>query len=231
MAIDGFSTSSAYGLHSDDPVTSQGCTFSSPELWNNMADVQNREIDTAKNFNDKIWRTLKPDEKVIVLYHQNHLYKHFESCRIMRTNAGPVSMIAPRTWYSVFLAAHPEAERVTRSILFDEKDEAYHPDGVLRFTRRQSERYPNQMWAIDVRGMEGIDLEKGQNGWIFGPTAYDNEGMNYSDRYFYQIADAVVYSPRAQGDHHVGSVTDYLPEACSGTYDGNSLLPAGAKNP
>ena len=231
LAIDGFSTSSGYGLHSDDPVTSKGCTFDSPELRNNMADVQNREIATAQNFNDSVWQTLKQGEKVIVLYHQNHLYKHFQSCRIMRTPRGPISIIAPRTWYSVFLEAHPEANSVTRSILFDEKDEVHHPDGVLRFTRRQSERYPDQEWAIDVRGMEGIDLEKGQNGWIFGPAAYDNEGMNHSDRYFYQISDGIVYSPRAQVDYHVGKVTDYLPKVCSGSYDGNSLLPASAKNP
>jgi hypothetical protein len=48
--------------------------------------------------------------------------------------------------------------------------------------------------------------------------------MNYSDQYFYQIADAVIYSPRAQLDHHVGQVTDYLPTACSRSYDGHSLL-------
>ena len=79
--------------------------------------------------------------------------------------------------------------------------------------------------------MEGIDLEKGENGWLFGPTAYDNEGMNYSERYFYQIVDVVIYSPSAQVDDHIEDVTKYLPHVCSGNYDGNSLLPAGAKNP
>jgi hypothetical protein len=231
LAIDGFSTSSAYGLHREEPVTSEGCTFSEPERHNNMADVQNREIATAENFNEQVWQKIQHGEKIIVLYHQNHLYKHFQSCRIMRTARGPISTIAARTWYSLFLAAHPEAERVTRSILFDEVDEAYHPDGVLRFTKRQSERYPGQAWAIDVRGMHGIDVEKGENGWIFGPTAYDNEGMNWSDKYFYEIADGVIYSPRAHVDHHLGSVTDYLPQACSESYDGNSLLPADKKNP
>lgn len=230
LAIDGFSTSSGYGLHSEERVNSKGCTFSEPELQNNMAQVQNREIDTAQNFNDQVWQNIRHGEKVIVLYHQNHLYKYFESCRILRTPIGPVSMIAGRTWYSLFLAAHPEAERVTRSILFDEMDDAYHPDGVLRFTKRQSDRYPGQEWAIDVRGMHGIDVERGQNGWIFGPNAYDNEGMNWSDKYFYEVADGVIYSPRAHIDHHLGNVTDYLPEVCSGSYDGNSLLPVGAKN-
>jgi hypothetical protein len=105
----------------------------------------------------------------------------------MRTPTGPVSLIAPRTWYSVFLAAHPEAERATRSILFDEKDELYQPDGVLRFTARQAKRYPDQALAIDVRGMTGVDIERGQNGWIFGPSSYNNEGMNYSDHYFYEL--------------------------------------------
>jgi hypothetical protein len=174
---------------------------------------------------------LKPDEKVIVLYHQDHLYKNFESYKILRTPTGPVSVIAPRTWYSVFLAEHGEAESVTREILFDEKDELYQPNGVLRFTRRQYNRYPNEAWAIDVRGMQGIDVERGENGWIFGPTSFENEGMNYNDRYFYEIVDGVIYSPRAPIDYHVGSVTDYLPAVCPSPYDGQSLLPEGAKNP
>ena len=126
---------------------------------------------------------------------------------------------------------HPEADSVTRSILFDEKDELYHPDGVLLFTARQARRYPNQPWAIDVRGMAGIDIERGENGWIFGPNSYDNEGMNHSVHYFYEVADAVIYSPRAPIDHHVGAVTDYLPQYCYAPYDGSSLLPADAKNP
>lgn len=231
MAIDGFSTSSAYGLYSTAQVTSKDCTLSSPKLQNNMAGVHNREIATAENFDSQIWKTLGPGEKAIVLYHQNHLYKHFSSCRILLTATGPISTIVPRTWYSVFLVAHPEAERVTRSILFDEKDENHHPDGVLRFTKRQSERYPGQPWAIDIRDMNGIDLEKGQNAWIFGPSAYDSEGMNYSDRYFYQIADAVIYSPRAHLDYHVKNVTDYLPDVCASNYDGNSLFRPAAESP
>jgi hypothetical protein len=56
IALDGFSTSSAYGLHSDDHVISWDCTFSTPELWNNMADVQNREISTAQNFTSRSGR-------------------------------------------------------------------------------------------------------------------------------------------------------------------------------
>jgi hypothetical protein len=196
-----------------------------------MATVQNREIATAQSFDSQIWKTIKPGEKAIVLYHQNHLYKDFQSCRVLLTATGPISTVAPRTWYSIFLAAHPEAEKVIRSILFDEKDENHHPDGVLRFAKRQSDRYPGRAWAIDIRGMAGIDLERGQSGWLFGPNAYDNEGMNYSDRYFYQITNAVIYSPRAHLDHHVENVTDYLPNVCSGNYDGNSLFRPAAESP
>jgi hypothetical protein len=229
--VDGFLSREPFGLISMADVTAENCKFIAPELLNTRANLQNREVATAQNFYSEVWSKLRDDEKIIVLYHQNHLYRHFDSCRITRTSEGAVSAIAPRNWFGVFLKAHPEAELSTRLVIFDEADENHHPNGVLQFTKRQTERYPGEQWAIDVRDMKGIDLERGQNGWIFSAVSYDNGGQNHSDRYFYEIFDSVIYSPRAEVEHKIPDVTENLPEVCTGNYNGNSLLPANERKP
>jgi hypothetical protein len=80
--------------------------------------------------------------------------------------------------------------------------------------------------------MRGIDVERGENGWIFSPTSFDNGGMNYSNKYFYEIVDGVIWSPRAELDHKVGNVTDYMGNFCpTEGYDGNSAIPDTEKKP
>jgi hypothetical protein len=64
-----------------------------------------------------------------------------------------------------------------------------------------------------------------------GPNSYDNEGMNHSDHYFYEVADAVIYSPRAPIDHHVGAVTDYLPQYCYAPYERQFPPARGCQEP
>jgi hypothetical protein len=219
--VDGFSAKSPYGLTSRTPVKSVDCGFNDPTDQNTTDNIQNREITTAANFYTEVWNNLKVAEKAIVLYHQAHLYRSFKSCRVLRSQTGAESRIAPRNWFSVLLADHPEIAGQSRLIIFDETDIHHHPQGVLRFSRRQIDRHPGEAWAIDVCGMRGIDTERGENAWIFSPLSFNNEGMNYSDEYFYEIVDGVIWSPRAEAEHKVGDETE----------DGYSAIPLGDRRP
>ena len=230
--LDGFSLKSPYGVLSPTPVKSGDCQFNYPRDQNTLDNIENREIATAANFYSDVWSNLKNNQKAIVLYHQAHLYRYFNSCRVVRSETGAESTIAPRNWFSILLKDHPEIADQSRLVIFDETDVNHHPQGVLRFSKRQVDRHPGQPWAIDVRGMHGIDTERGENAWIFSPVSYNNEGMNYSDRYFYDIVDGVIWSPRAELDHKVGNVTDYLGNLCpTGGYDGNSAIPSQDLHP
>ena len=231
-AVDGFSIESPFGLTSPVEVTPVDCRFNNPTGENTTDNIQNREQATAEGFYTQIWNNLAKGQKAIVLYHQAHLYRYFESCRVVRTVSGAESRISPRNWFSTLMSAHPEVGQQAKLVIFDETDATHHPQGVLRFTRRQIERRPGVPWAIDVRGMKGIDLERGQNALIFGPTSYLNEGLNHSDRYFYEILDGVIYSPRAELDHKVGNVTDYMGDICpKDGYDGASAIPFEDRKP
>jgi len=230
--LDGFGLDNSFGLTSPAEVKPVDCSFNNSRNQNTTDNIQNRELATAANFHAEVWSRLKDTDKAIVLYHQAHLYRHFESCRVLRTDAGAVSSINPRNWFSVLLRDHPEIEGQSRLVIFDEVNINHHPQGVLRFSRRQVERRPAQPWAIDVRGMRGIELERGENAWIFSPVSFNNEGMNYSDRYFYEIVDAVIWSPRAELDYKVGNVTDYMGNFCPKEgYDGYSAIPVGQRKP
>src|ERR1700692_634392 len=135
--VDGFSGKSPYGLTSRTPVKSVDCAFNDPTDQNTTDNIQNREIATAANFYTEVWNDLKVGAKAIVLYHQAHLYRSFKSCRVLRSQTGAESRIAPRNWFSVMLADHPEIEGQSRLIIFDETDINHNPQGGLRFSRRQ----------------------------------------------------------------------------------------------
>ena len=231
-AVDGFSSDSPFGLRSPDSVKPIDCRLSNPRAANTTDNIQNREQATADAFFSQVWNDLGHGQKAIVLYHQAHLYRHFDSCRVVRTDTGPESRVQPRNWFSILTRGHPEVHRQTNLVIFDETDASHHPQGVLRFTKRQVERRPGVPWAIDVREMNGIDVERGQNAMIFGATSYLNEGLNHSDRYFYEIVDGVIYSPRAEADHQVGSITDYMGDICQKDgYDGASAIPVDQWKP
>lgn len=230
--LDGFSLKSPYGLISRMPVKSVNCQFNGPTGQNTTDNIQNRELATAANFYAQVWSMLRGADKAIVLYHQAHLYRHFESCRVLRSASGAESRISPRNWFSVLLRDHPEVEGQNRLVIFDETDVNHHPQGVLRFSRRQIDRHPGEAWAIDVRGLRGIETERGQNAWIFSPVSFNNEGMNHSNRYFYEIVDGIIWSPRAELDHKVGNVTEYMGNLCpKDGYDGHSAIPVGDGQP
>ena len=83
-----------------------------------------------------------------------------------------------------------------------------------------------------ARQLRKSAIERGQNALIFSPTSYLNEGLNHSDRYFYEILDGVIYSPRAELDHKVGNVTDYMGDICpKDGYDGASAIPFEDRKP
>jgi hypothetical protein len=224
-AMDGFHLSWPIGLTSLKDVKTEDCSFRLPVPQNTTDNIQNREEGTATNFYNEIATNLASDDKVIVLYHQNHLWKHFESCRVTRTDDGPVSKISPRTWFGALLRDHPEIEERTRLVVFDEIDEGHHPYGVLRFTKRQSDRYPGEAWAIDMRNLQGVETQQNQNAFLFSPVGYSNEGLNYTDTR-YRNFDGIVYSPNASRDTRVTSVSTNMGATCpNGSYDGNSLYP------
>lgn len=226
VAVDGFSSSLPVNLPRKAEVQSNDCTFEDPAYWTDMVHSRDREEATAKNFYVDVWSQLKPGQKAIVLYHQQHLYRGFESCGVVTRNGRFVSEIGPMNWFTAFLQAHPEAGPAMRLIVFDELDEAHHHHGVLRFAKRQAARHPGEAWAFDTEHLAGLDLERGENAWLFSRVFNNtNEGMNHSDQYFYKMVDGIVFSPKAHVDKKLKPIiADYLPGICSPpNYDGNTL--------
>jgi hypothetical protein len=209
------------------PVKPGSCTYGNPQITGAWVNSNTRERATAENFDHDIWSSLKPGEKAIVLYHQSHLYRGFEKCGADIGDAEAVTNIAPSSWLDFFLLRRPEALSKIKLVIFDEVDDAHHSDGVLRFSKRQSFRHPGESWGFDMRHLRGLELERGEDAWLFSQVFHLNsEGMFHSDRYFYDMFDAVVYTPNARQMYELKQLTaDYLPGICTGkNYDGISLL-------
>lgn len=172
----------------------------------------NREMDTAKNFSKNIWQMLGPNEKAIVVYHQAHLLEEIETCMpfMLQTNKW-VAIKAYFSWISYFLNEHPEAKSQIRRIFLDEKSQSAY-EGMLKFTKRQADRYPYQEFAISLTHFTRILKENGFEMYL--PESSMGYRTSLSDRTLPEVAEGLIWNPSAHIDTQIKSSHDYLPEHC-----------------
>lgn len=142
-----------------------------PPKWDMLyVTSTNHEIASAENFYNKIYKNLGPKDKVIVLYNRGHLLTSFKACLPYMVNT---ELFEARKnfafWIDFLYELAPEAKKVSNLVLFDEK---YHPikDGTtFKFSQRQSSRFPDQDWAIELDPFKDILNEVGLD--MMSPTS------------------------------------------------------------
>jgi hypothetical protein len=112
-----------------------------------------REMKTSENFRDRLWKNLGPSEKAIVVYHQAHIIKGFT-----QPFQSPVGEVGA-SWLSIFLQQHPNATTDMGVVLVDHADT--QGNVALKFTQRQTARYPGQSWGIRLDPFASIATERG----------------------------------------------------------------------
>lgn len=173
----------------------------------------NREADTAQNFDDKIWKNLKNDEKVIIVYNIAHLIYGFESCfpHMISENEW-ISNLSPLTWMHLFLDKYPEAKQDMGLILFDSAFEEN-----FKLTERQKSRIPDVTFGLPLLPFKDSSQEKGAD--IFNPwgNILGTHGSNLSgNSTLPEIAEGIILISKR--DHlsrfALGFASEYLPDYC-----------------
>ena len=126
-------------------VEAKDCKYASTYHATHYALSANREQDTAKQFELKVWSGLKAGEKAIGVYHHGHLIQGLQGCMsFMDDPEHWHSEFAPINWLSIFTKAHPEARSGIKLVMLDEKDYLY-PNLQLKFTERQARRTRDEL--------------------------------------------------------------------------------------
>ena len=173
-----------------------------------------REVETKKNFESKIWKVVEPSKgkkKVIVLYHSAHLVRGLETCFAHTTEKEPkkwTSNWLPLPWMSRFLSAHPEMDKLTAIVLADEISLGYTPNGAYRFAYRNGIQL-NKDFGVRLTDVAAEVTEKGAD--LFSPEffllpRYQMRG----NVMLHQAADALVWSHDSPKKYTLKKPSDYL---------------------
>lgn len=174
----------------------------------------NRERATARNFENEIWKKLKPNEKAIVIYKEAHLID-FENCLpdlgedgLWRTN------FLPMTWMRYFLNANPSARSAYRFVVLDEKDIAYNQNGIFKLTQRQFKRHPYN-FAISLDPFKGTLNEVGID--VINESSSLRRRMSppSSTQTLDQLVDGIIWNSEPYADYSIKESHTYLPEYCA----------------
>jgi hypothetical protein len=164
-----------------------------------FAEGEYREAGTSTNFYRRIWRTLRPSDKVIMLYHYSHVIKTFSVL------IAPQHRV-PSNWMSTFLRDHPEAESHIGIVLLDAGTHAF------TFTERQAARYPNQTFAVALALFRGVTTERDTAVFATSPVVNFGDSLRSSSA-FPAMFDGVIWiadaTPWALSSAHA-----YLPKQC-----------------
>lgn len=118
----------------------------------------NREDDTANNFLD-LFMSLKPEEKVIIIYHTAHLVPTIHSCMAAMDEQSVsqwTNSLSPLSWYQRAVEASPSLRSKTKLVLLDEKDTQYSIHGNFKFLSQ----YATSL-SLDSRVViKGEDLDR-----------------------------------------------------------------------
>jgi hypothetical protein len=171
-----------------------------------FAEGESREVGTSVNFYDRLWKTLRPTDKVIMLYHYAHVIKTF-------TVLNEHQRRVPKNWMSTFLRDHPEAESHIRIVLLDADAHSF------RFTQRQAARYPNQTFAVALAPFRGVTMDRDTAVFAVSPSfPLEAHGPTFgaaphSSHTFPDMFDGVIWIADA-APWVLKTAHDYLPEQC-----------------
>ncbi len=176
----------------------------------------NREVETSLNFETKIWKNLKSDEKVIIVYHHAHLLTGFKSCfPFMLSENEWIANSTPMNWMSHFLDKYPLAKKDMDLILFD-----YNVEGNYKFAERQLARHPNEAIGISLNPFKNILLEQGLDAFLPSSmlASYHN-GQHHSNLTLPELASGMIMSSVEYKDFGFDEdPARYLPEYCSAKF-------------
>lgn len=205
---------------------SQGtCAYPESEFFPALATSGTREDMTKANF-ERLYNSLRKEEKIILVYHHAHAIDSFESCVPFLDGDNKKNFIskkAPLGWLARFLFDHPEVRREMKMVLLDEKDPEHNPDGVLNFSARQAARHPNTSFGIDLSHFKGILPERGLD--AFADTAFlktYHGGQHESSQTVPELFDGIVYSHDAASAYLLKDSHSYMPEICTPESDQES---------
>lgn len=173
---------------------------------------ENREMETAQNFYNEIWRKIDPEEKVIIAYHALHSLPGIERCGLfMNSEKDWLARRSKMTWYDHFLELAPDADQRFTRILLDEKADSYHPNGVLKITKellkdlKVSDYF--EVKTSEIRGKSiGVDL--------FEPEIFSDSFDAKSKLTLDQLLKGVIWTSDANIRFALKESFDYLPEYC-----------------
>ncbi len=173
-----------------------------------------RESGTAHRFFNNVWNRMGKDDKAIVFYHYGHLVKHIEGCMPHRIDEDRwTSDWNSLSWFESFLKMAPDARGRTKTVAFDE-DEENIPLGAFEFNRRQSKRYANQDFGVELEPFSSVSVDKGLDNFT-DETRFHRDDFPYrSDSLLPEMFDALVWSPNSSSDFKLSDPSTYLPSHC-----------------
>jgi hypothetical protein len=177
-----------------------------------------REERTARIFDTQIFKRLGPDEKVIVLYNQNHLIDEFQLCMPHMINENEwIANISPFTWITRFYHKNPEARDKTGLVLIDESIKNGWIS-TFEFTKRQLRRNPPISVAVHLGHFIGVLNERGLN--ILEKTSNTSNHLRRSsgtalyNKTLPEVAKGIIINPLAHILYDNKPAFEYLPQYC-----------------
>jgi hypothetical protein len=177
-----------------------------------------REQDTARNFDNRVWQKLRPTDKAIVYYHSVHLISGFSGCGqfLSRDKSFWTTRRTPLSWLSIFKSMRPESESDIKSIFFDEKALIYAPSGATRLIQRHANSLSNRPFAVPLRPLRPHMSERDVDVFLADSffESHIRAAGGQSNASLADMFDAIVWSPRAHKETIYLDSDEYLPHHC-----------------
>lgn len=130
-----------------------------------------REIGTARNFEEDVLKKLDADDKVIVFYHAGHVIQSFKG-PLPKLNVDHTSWELSSgsvNWLELILEKHPHLREKTKIVFLDEQDRKsntqyfWAPEGLFELSKSLSTIDPLRPFAIDLSDFSEYASERGMD--------------------------------------------------------------------
>jgi len=199
-----------------EAVTMEECKLNPFLPWFIVS--KNREDETANIFIQKILNQRVEGEKIIIVYHHAHILENFESCfPSMNAHNEWKTELTELSWFGRVLDKFPNLRKKTKIVMFDEVSE-YNPSGVTKFIQRQSKRFGDRDFGINLKHFSNVSLKTGMDAFAEDSfLAGYHSGHHKSTARLDMMADGVVWTSRAEDRYALQGSHFYLPNHCNET--------------